>query len=301
MSCSQSARPLTWRSSATSRSPRPLSTSTSGSSSTGRSAYRCRSTSRRKTAARPAGEDYTAVTGTVTVPAGETTGDVVVPLLEDDLYEGSESFAVRITGAEAGSNTIVIDDPEALVTIVDDDGSGTADEIAQHLEDGGDSLFDRIDDWGDAFDLDQYDASDPEMFELPGLTDDLARLFEPQDDLGSLQNPFENLSDDLEALCDQLEGLGLTVDWVEGGVCGAPSPPTGPDIFQVGYEVTLADLARGHRLLGRRAQRRHGRRDGGPRCRRSTSTPTSSHSPTWSSRWSWASTRPASTCRKRAA
>ncbi len=187
-----------------------------------------------------AGEDYVATSGVVAFSPGQTTRTFTVPIVGDDVDEGTETFSATL---DALTNVTVAGDEDATVTIIDDDGSGNADEIAQQLEIGSTSLFDGLDEWGDAFDLDQFDASDPEMFEVPGLTDDLARLFEPQDDLGGLSNPFQGLSDDLEALCDQLEALGVTIDWVEGGACGRPSPPTDPDVFQVRYEVTLADLA----------------------------------------------------------
>ncbi|KAA0232210.1 MAG: hypothetical protein EDR02_18355, partial [Actinobacteria bacterium] len=185
------------------------------------------------------GEDYVGAFGNIVFNPGETTRAFAVSIIGDEEDEGHESFTVDLA---AISNATVAEDESATVIIVDDDGSGNAQEIADQLEAGGASLFGALDEWGDAFDLDGFDAIQQPMFELPGLTDDLASLFEPQDDLGGLQNPFENLGNDLEALCDQLEGLGLTIDWVEGGVCGASLPPTAPDIFQARYEVTLADL-----------------------------------------------------------
>ena len=64
-----------------------------------------------------AGEDYTATSGTLTFAAGERTKTVNVPVLDDSVDEGEETFVLRLSnlaGARAG-------DLEATGTISNDD------------------------------------------------------------------------------------------------------------------------------------------------------------------------------------
>ncbi len=65
-----------------------------------------------------AGEDYVGVIGgVVNFPAGEVTQTIDIQLLDDDLVEGEETFAVLL------SNPVnaVLDDAEGIATIVNDD------------------------------------------------------------------------------------------------------------------------------------------------------------------------------------
>ena len=64
-----------------------------------------------------AGEDYTATSGTLTFAAGETTKTVSVPILDDAVDEGEETFTFRLSNA-AGAR---IGDGEATGTIANDD------------------------------------------------------------------------------------------------------------------------------------------------------------------------------------
>ncbi len=64
------------------------------------------------------GEDYTAVSGILTFTAGMTQVNILVPILDDQLVEGDETFTVTLSDpvhATLGSTT------EATVWIVDDD------------------------------------------------------------------------------------------------------------------------------------------------------------------------------------
>ncbi len=65
-----------------------------------------------------AGLDYTAATGTLTFPAGETTTSVTVPLLDDTLDEIDEAFSVGLTNPQNGT---VVAPATAAITISDDD------------------------------------------------------------------------------------------------------------------------------------------------------------------------------------
>ena len=42
-----------------------------------------------------AGSDFTTTTGTLTIPAGSTTGTIDVPVLDDAVYEGDETLTVE--------------------------------------------------------------------------------------------------------------------------------------------------------------------------------------------------------------
>jgi len=56
-----------------------------------------------------AGADYTALSGTVTIPAGASTANIDVPVLDDDDVEGTETVTVTLDSATSGSNTFFID------------------------------------------------------------------------------------------------------------------------------------------------------------------------------------------------
>lgn len=68
-----------------------------------------------------AGLDYTATTGNLTFAPGQTSRTITVPILNDMVYEGSETF--NVTLSSTGSN-VVLADPQGLGTIRDD-GGGT--------------------------------------------------------------------------------------------------------------------------------------------------------------------------------
>ncbi|WP_293995527.1 Calx-beta domain-containing protein [Sphaerotilus sp.] len=67
------------------------------------------------------GADYTARSGTLTFAPGEVTKTITVPIAEDRVYEGPETFTVNLSGASA--NALIVD-PQGLGTIMDD-GTGT--------------------------------------------------------------------------------------------------------------------------------------------------------------------------------
>jgi hypothetical protein len=66
-----------------------------------------------------AGSDYTAKTGTLMIPAGESTGTILIPILGDSSAETDEQFLVNLANATAGATII---DGQATGTIVDDEG-----------------------------------------------------------------------------------------------------------------------------------------------------------------------------------
>ena len=64
-----------------------------------------------------AGEDYTLTRGTLTFQVGQTQHTVSVPILDDAMDEGEETFTLKLTGAQGAW---IIDD-EATGTIDNDD------------------------------------------------------------------------------------------------------------------------------------------------------------------------------------
>lgn len=65
-----------------------------------------------------AGGDYTATSGTLTIPAGQTRGAISIPLLDDNLVEADEKFSVRLSNPV---NAVLGDAVVAAVTIKSDD------------------------------------------------------------------------------------------------------------------------------------------------------------------------------------
>ncbi|MBY0324701.1 MAG: cellulase family glycosylhydrolase [Reyranella sp.] len=77
-----------------------------------------------------AGSDYTAVTGTVTFAAGETTKTIVVPITGDTTVESNETFTVSLAAASGAT----IADGSAVGTIVNNDAPPpTAGDLQAHL------------------------------------------------------------------------------------------------------------------------------------------------------------------------
>ena len=64
-----------------------------------------------------AGFDYTSTSGTLTMTAGLTVATIAVTVLDDDVAEGQEAFAVTLSGATGAT----IADGEGIGTIRDDD------------------------------------------------------------------------------------------------------------------------------------------------------------------------------------
>ena len=64
-----------------------------------------------------AGTDYTSVSGTLTIPPGQSSGQISVPVAGDTIDEPDETFTLQLT---AGTGTTV-GDGQGLATIVDDD------------------------------------------------------------------------------------------------------------------------------------------------------------------------------------
>ena len=55
-----------------------------------------------------AGKDYTAPSGTVTIPAGETSATVSIAILDDELSEGAETIILTLTAISAGDSATIL-------------------------------------------------------------------------------------------------------------------------------------------------------------------------------------------------
>jgi hypothetical protein len=64
-----------------------------------------------------AGSDYQARSGTLTIPAGQTTGTITVPIIGDRLPEPNEAFAVNLSSP----TNATIADGQGVATILDDE------------------------------------------------------------------------------------------------------------------------------------------------------------------------------------
>jgi len=77
-------------------------------------------------------DDYTATTGSLLIPAYALTGTITVPLINDELTEGAESFTLRLSNSVNG--TLLTQ--SATGTIIDNDTDADSDGVFDRIEDG---------------------------------------------------------------------------------------------------------------------------------------------------------------------
>ena len=65
-----------------------------------------------------AGSDYTALIGTITIPAGQTTGTIPVPVLNDQVAEDPETVVLSLTGVTGEAGTALAADAAARTALV---------------------------------------------------------------------------------------------------------------------------------------------------------------------------------------
>ena len=61
--------------------------------------------------------DYTSALGRASIPAGDTTAEIPIAIVDDQLVEDNESFFVEISNATSATSAILISKPRATVTI----------------------------------------------------------------------------------------------------------------------------------------------------------------------------------------
>src|SRR5207249_2024128 len=84
-----------------------------------------------------AGSDYTAASGTLTIPAGQTSRTVTVPVNGDRLAEPNETFGVNLSNLNYG----VIAGGQGVGTIVDDEPRISINDVAKREGKSGTTLF----------------------------------------------------------------------------------------------------------------------------------------------------------------
>lgn len=84
-----------------------------------------------------AGSDYQAVSGTLTIPAGQTTGTITVLVSGDRLVEASETFFVNLSGATGAA----IDDGQGVAIILDDEPRISISDVTQYEGRNGTTQF----------------------------------------------------------------------------------------------------------------------------------------------------------------
>lgn len=185
--------------------------------------------------------DYQIVNAIVTFAPGQIERTISVPIVTDDIAEPTETFTVSIGSP---SNVVVLR-PTATVTILDDDAPVEPSDLASDLSAARADVAAALPQLAGAFDLDGFDlpAQGLPGFELPVVTDDLASALGTTNAVGDDAVPFGTLSGPVDQVLDQLEASGVTIDWIEGGVGGRPSPPSSTDAFQGRFTVTVSDLA----------------------------------------------------------
>jgi len=74
------------------------------------------------------GSDFTALSGTVTIPAGQTSATITLTALNDALVEGDETVIVTLTGITSGGELVLIDEEHdvATITIADNDSAAVS-------------------------------------------------------------------------------------------------------------------------------------------------------------------------------
>jgi Autotransporter beta-domain/Calx-beta domain len=68
------------------------------------------------------GSDYSALSGTITIPAGLTTGSIAIAVLDDTVVEGPETIVITLTNVTSGL-AVLLGAPAATNTISDDDNA----------------------------------------------------------------------------------------------------------------------------------------------------------------------------------
>jgi uncharacterized repeat protein (TIGR01451 family)/uncharacterized delta-60 repeat protein len=82
-----------------------------------------------------AGFDYTATSGVLTFTNGETVKTFTVPILQDTLVEGDETFTVSLSGPDSSAQ--ILSPSNTLVTIIDDDAGFKLSSPTYSVNEGG--------------------------------------------------------------------------------------------------------------------------------------------------------------------
>ncbi|MGF1481071.1 MAG: malectin domain-containing carbohydrate-binding protein [Cyanophyceae cyanobacterium] len=83
-------------------------------------------------------DDYTALSGTVTISAGELAASIDVAVLDDQESEGNESVEITLDAITAGDSDVVLDAADtATIALADDDGTAAGPVLLHRINVGG--------------------------------------------------------------------------------------------------------------------------------------------------------------------
>ena len=68
------------------------------------------------------GDDYELGSFGVTIPAGETSVSFNISIIDDNIFEGNESFSLTIDSSSLPSRVLLQESCVVVITIVNDDG-----------------------------------------------------------------------------------------------------------------------------------------------------------------------------------
>ena len=180
-----------------------------------------------------------------TLTAEQPTQTITVTVAGNTIDQPDFPFAVMIESPDR-LDQIVPDDLAEFI-VLDDDAPPTGDDSADTLRGGLFDWFAGLGDWLPAFRLPDLEWPPPsapghEPFTLPALPD-LADVFDLGELFAGLEIPeFDVDADALDEAVADFAAVGCPVDFVAGGVGGAPAAELG-DIIQVHCTRTLAEIA----------------------------------------------------------
>ncbi|QDT84056.1 Calx-beta domain-containing protein [Gimesia chilikensis] len=82
-------------------------------------------------------EDFQNTSGTLTFNPGEQSKTITIPIVDSDRVELDETFLVTLSALQASGRNVIISDPQALVTIRDDDQAAMTIDDVTIAEDAG--------------------------------------------------------------------------------------------------------------------------------------------------------------------
>ncbi|WP_412468438.1 Calx-beta domain-containing protein [Pedobacter sp. KLB.chiD] len=74
------------------------------------------------------GNDYTVVTKTITIPAGQSTGTIVIPVIADNIVESNETVVAALTGTN--NSLITVNNTPATINIIDNNSVSASISVA---------------------------------------------------------------------------------------------------------------------------------------------------------------------------
>ncbi|MCE2516703.1 MAG: hypothetical protein J4F41_02470 [Alphaproteobacteria bacterium] len=87
------------------------------------------------------GDDFTALSGSVTIDNGSSFGLITIPVLDDAIDEDNETVIITLSGVTAGPGRVGSIDNSTTLTITDNDNSTVGISVAAETEEGSSASF----------------------------------------------------------------------------------------------------------------------------------------------------------------